>query len=99
MPKMFKSSNSFFEKLTKFVNSDHIAIRTKIKVTLEQVSDTMEHLDLKLKHGRTQVSDVFYLCSEIAAELGSRAGSCMDRKMCDVLKNVIDRNCDMLVRS
>jgi len=65
----------------------------------EQVSDAMEQLGLKLKHGRIRASDVFRLCSEIAAELDSRAGSCRGRKMCDVSKNVIDRNCDILVWS
>ena len=63
----------------------------------EQVSDAMEQLGLKLKPGSTRASDIFRLCSEIAAELDGRAGSCRGRKMCDVLKNVIDRNYDILV--
>ncbi len=99
MPVTFDCSDSFCERLAKIVNSDHLSILVKIKVSGEQVSDAMGQLGLKLKHGRIRVSDVFRLCSEIAAELDSRAGSCRGRKMCDVLKNVIDRNCDILVWS
>jgi hypothetical protein len=52
MPVTFDCSDSFCERLAKIVNSDHLAIRVKIKVSPEQVSDAMEQLGLKLKHGR-----------------------------------------------
>ncbi len=99
MPATFDCSDYFCERLAKIVNSDHLAIRIKLKVSPDQVSDAMEQLDLKLKHVRIRASDVFRLCSEIATELDIQAGSCRGRKMCDVLKNVIDRNCDILVWS
>ncbi|MHC4639600.1 MAG: hypothetical protein ACYTBV_19190 [Planctomycetota bacterium] len=99
MPVTFDYSDSFCERIAKIVNSDHLSILVKIKVSGKQVSDAMEQLGLKLKHGRIRASDVFQLCSEIAAELDNRAGSCRGRKMCDVLKNVIERNCDILVWS
>ncbi len=75
MPATFDCSDSFCEKLAKVVNSDHLSIRIKINVSPEQVSDAMEQLSLKLKQGRIRASAVFRLCSEIAAELESRAGS------------------------
>jgi hypothetical protein len=99
MPATFDCSDSFYERLTKIVNSDHLSIRINIEISPEQVSDAMEQLGLKLEHGRIRASDVFRLCSQIAAELDGRAGSCRSRRMCDVLKNVIDRNCDILVWS
>lgn len=99
MPATFAYSDSFCERFAKIVNSDHLTIRVKIKVSPEQVSDAMEQLGLKLKPGKIRASDVFRLCSEIAVELDNRAGSCRGRKMCDILKNVIDRNCDILVWS
>lgn len=82
MPVTFDCSDSFCERLAKIVKSDHLAMRIKIKVSPEQVSDAMEQLGLKLKPGRIRASDVFRLCSEIATELDSRAGSCRGCKMC-----------------
>ena len=41
MPAMFDCSDSFYERFAKIVNSDHLVIRIKIKVSPEQVSDAM----------------------------------------------------------
>jgi hypothetical protein len=55
----FDCGDSFSERVAQIVNSDHLSIPVKIKVSSEQVSDAKEQLGLKLQHGRTRSSDVF----------------------------------------
>jgi len=96
---MYENRDSFHERLANIVNSDALSVRAGIQVSPEQVSDAVEQLTLKLQHGRIRASDVSKLCSEIAAKLDNRAGSCRGRQMFDVLKNIVDKNWDMLVKS
>lgn len=88
---------SFCERLAGIVNKDLLARRSQISLSAEQVSSALRLLGLRLENGRVPTAEVFRLCSEIARVLDSGAWSCRGFIVCNVLKNIIEKNQHTLV--
>lgn len=90
-------NDSFCKRFAEIVNSDFLAIQARINISPEQVSVAARQLPLKLQDGRIRASDIVDLCSRIAGELDNRTESCWGHNVYKILKNIIERNWNMLV--